>query len=253
MGVREEILTAARALTLAGNSPFAPVAVINKARSFGCTYPDTTIRTFIVGPMCINSPNNHATQYGDLRRVGRGLYRLTETGEAAADKLTVQSPANPDPAAPKVLETQQGPHHRDWSWEGNVQARLVQHLTADGWNIIRVADTESRERGIDVRARRGSITMFAEVKGFPSSDYLRGPQQGTPKPTNVNVQARHYFADALLTVLLMRADHQDARILMVLPEFATYRNLSTRTASTLDCVGIEIWFVAADGAVTERQ
>jgi hypothetical protein len=32
---------------------FSPTQIIAEARSLGTTYPDTTLRTFIVGPMCV--------------------------------------------------------------------------------------------------------------------------------------------------------------------------------------------------------
>ncbi len=76
MGARDDLLGAALSLEEQGRSPFTPAELISEARSAGSTYPDTTLRTFIVGPMCRNSPNHHAAQYGDLERVARSQYRL---------------------------------------------------------------------------------------------------------------------------------------------------------------------------------
>ncbi len=91
----------------------------------------------------------------------------------------------------------------EWWWEGNVQAAVVRHLAAEGWDIHRVADTSSRERGVDIDAVRGPERLLVEVKGYPSDTYLRGPKEGRRKPTGAALQARHYFAGALLSGLLM--------------------------------------------------
>lgn len=73
---------------------FAPAQLITEARSAGSTYPDTTLRTFIVGPMCLNSPDHHAVQYDDLERVARGLLRLSKVRRRslAFDLRTLRQP-----------------------------------------------------------------------------------------------------------------------------------------------------------------
>lgn len=81
MGAREEIIAAARRLTDRGRSTFSPAELIAAAREQGCNYPDSTLRTFINGPMCINSPDHHSPQYRDLVRVARGSYRLANEEE----------------------------------------------------------------------------------------------------------------------------------------------------------------------------
>ncbi len=93
MGAREDLLDAARRLTQRGRSPFSPAELITEARAAGSNYPDTTLRTFIAGPMCLNSPDHHAVQYGDLLRVGHGSYRLA-THEDASDAV-VEPPEAP--------------------------------------------------------------------------------------------------------------------------------------------------------------
>lgn len=99
--------------------------------------------------MCLNSPDNHAVQYGDLTRVGRGLYRLARDGERGTVPIS-----RPDDV-PKAAEVVAAPHE-EWFWEGNVQAAVVRHIAAEGWDIRRVADTASRERGVDIEESRSS-------------------------------------------------------------------------------------------------
>jgi hypothetical protein len=116
----------------------------------GCAYPDTTLRTFIDGPMCLNSPDHHAAQYGDLARAGRALYRLAVGDDLAA---TEQQPPPPPSTADALVEAA-APAGAPWFWEGNVQAAVVHQLASDRWHIRRVADTAIRERGVDIEADR---------------------------------------------------------------------------------------------------
>lgn len=242
MGAREDLLGAAERLTGRGRTPFSPAELIEEARSGGSNYPDTTLRTFIVGPMCVNSPDNHAVQYGDLMRVGRGLYRLA--GDVERGTVTVTRRED----VPKAVEVVAAPHE-EWFWEGNVQAAVVRHLAADGWDIRRVADTASRERGVDIEAGRAGTQLLVEVKGYPSSTYASGERAGETRRTSAPLQARAYFSHALLAGVLLRADHDLARVALAFPDKETYLTLARRCAATLAAARIEIWLVTSDGAV----
>jgi hypothetical protein len=243
VGAREDLLGAAERLTERGRSPFSPAELIAEARSGGSNYPDSTLRTFIVGPMCVNSPDNHAVQYGDLFRVGRGLYRLA----AEAERGTIEIPERASAVAP-VARLVEAPHEA-WFWEGNVQATVVRHLASEGWHIRRVADTASRERGIDIEADRDGDRLLVEVKGYPASTYASGERAGETKRTSAPLQARAYFSHALLTGVLMRSDHDEAHVVIAFPEMETYATLARRTVGTLASAGIEVWLVAQDGQV----
>ena len=134
--------------------------------------------------------------------------------------------------------------------EGNVQAALVRHLANDGWRIRRVADTHSREHGVDIEADRGGVTLLIEVKGYPYATYLNGPSEGQKKHFGVGAQARTYFGNAVLTGLLMRSDNADARVVLVFPALETFRTLARRSAPPLFLAEIEVWLVSEDGQVT---
>ena len=82
----------------------------------------------------------------------------------------------------------------DWFWEGNVQAAVADYLVGDGWTIEQAADTASRARGIDLLASKDGRSLAVEVKGYPSTTYVRGEQQGMPKRTNPTNQAPKWFA-----------------------------------------------------------
>src|SRR5262249_53756162 len=124
-----------------------------------------------------------------------------------------------------------------------VQARLVAHLVRDGWSINRVADTASREQGIDVVASKGTRTLAMEVKGFPSRSYADPRKADQVKPTNPLTQARHWYAAAMLQAMLMRAQHPTYEIAVAFPDVPTYRTWHERTRGSLADLQVTTFFV----------
>jgi hypothetical protein len=124
-----------------------------------------------------------------------------------------------------VVELGERERSRPWSWEGNVQAAVVDFLVREGWSVLRQANTASKERGKDVKLERDGIALWVTVKGFPE------PTQRTRPYT----QAQHWFKDALFDVIRWREEDPAARIAVALPMMPTYRNLAARTT----------WFQAA--------
>lgn len=127
------------------------------------------------------------------------------------------------------------------------------HLVARGWTIISVADTATKEAGIDVLAERAVNRLAVEVKGYPSERYASGKRRGERKPTRPPVQARHWYAGALLTTMLTRGSHPDWTLALALPDFPTYRSLLERTASSLRALDVDIYLVSEDGRVTRSE
>ncbi|MFC4854599.1 hypothetical protein [Actinophytocola glycyrrhizae] len=137
----------------------------------------------------------------------------------------------------------------DWFWEGNVQAAMVRHLSAQGAVIRSVADTASKARGTDIVASLDGRVLHVEVKGWPSATYADSRRADEVKKTPPTMQATHWFAGAVLSALRSRGRHPTDRVLIVFPDFPRYRNLSDETAATLRTIGIETWFVEESGAV----
>ncbi len=84
-----------------------------------------------------------------LFRIDHGQYRRWRPEDyvrigAAPPSLPGVRPATPDVVAPAGTA---GDARADWFWEGNVQAALIGHLAATGWQIRQVADTRSRSTG----------------------------------------------------------------------------------------------------------
>lgn len=76
-GARYEILQAIRAvLARSGDTSFTVAQVIAEMTRRDTGYPKSTISTMITAHMCRNAPDNAATTYDDLERIGRGIYRL---------------------------------------------------------------------------------------------------------------------------------------------------------------------------------
>ena len=239
MTVRQDVLDAARRLTTRGIDPFSPAQIVAEALSAGSVYAERSLRTHVVSYMCSNGTGEHSGRWHDLVRVGRGRYQLASTVGDGPATPPADTPANAPTTDPQA----------DWYWEGNLQATVVRHLVRGGWDIVRFADTAAREHGIDIEARRNDERLAVEVKGFPSRHYVRGPKQGQPKPTSPTVQARHWFANALLSAMVLIGDDYERRTVIALPDASTYRSLSERTAYPRAASKIEVWLVTRGGEV----
>lgn len=237
MTARTEVLRAARTLHGRGRTVFSIGELVQQAREQGAASADRTLRTHIVAYMCANTDTPSGGRWPDLVRVDRGMYRLNEAAGAAAVQPTHTVAVAPADST----------GDRPWDWEGSVQARLVDHLRDAGWTIVSAADTESQEQGVDVHAVRDGVDLLIEVKGFPSRTYVRGPKRGQPKPTQPAIQARHWFAGALLSAVLLRDAHPNSRVGMCFPDAGTYRRLVERTHVSLNKLSIEVWWVDASG------
>jgi hypothetical protein len=136
----------------------------------------------------------------------------------------------------------------EWAWEGNVQSRMATHLAQTGWSIIRVADTAQRERGVDIIAERGGQRLLVEAKGWPSTTYARGERAGQPKPTQPALQATHWFAEGLAT-LIRRGGEPGTRLALALPDMPRYRTLLGEVGWALERLDIRVYLVIAEGVV----
>ena len=130
--------------------------------------------------MCADAPVHHANHTDDLQRIGRGLYRRASSDDGltqerskanrAADQRSSQPTTQPVPSRGDPLT--------EWHWEGNVQSAMVAHLAMTGWSVLSVANTATKERGVDIIAATNGHRILVEVKGYPSKLYVRGSRQG---------------------------------------------------------------------------
>lgn len=138
----------------------------------------------------------------------------------------------------------------EWHTEANVQAAVVASLAAAGWRVLSVANTATKERGIDVVATSGGTTAGVEVKGYPSRNYADPARAGETKRTAPSTQAGHWFAQAVLAAMRLRGKQPEWRSIIALPDFSRYRDLYADTVGSLNAATIEIWWVQEDGTVS---
>lgn len=103
-------------------------------------------------------------------------------------------------------------------------------LAAAGWRILSVADTATREHGIDIVASRGDETVGVEVTGYPSRTYADPARAADTKRTHPSTQAGHWFAQALLAAMRLRGRRPGVRSVIALPDFPRFRSLYGETS-----------------------
>ena len=132
--------------------------------------------------------------------------------------------------------------NQPWYWEGKVQARLISWLQDNGYIIIGTADTKSRSKGVDIKAKDSQgRTLWISVKGYPE----------TNKP---HTPARHYFASAVFDMIMYWSESNSVNLAIGLPAgFATYENLVKKVARfRKEIFPFDIYWVSEDGSVRKE-
>ncbi len=125
----------------------------------------------------------------------------------------------------------------DWFWEGNVQAKVVGYLVKNGYDIRSVSDTASRAPGKDIVAiTPDGNELWISVKGYPEK--------------SPNVQARHWFSQAVFDLVLYRGEGPNVKLALALPDgFVTYLNLLPRINWLKQTTPFQVFWVSEDGKV----
>ena len=118
----------------------------------------------------------------------------------------------------------------------------------DGYSV-KAVDAALKERGPDIIATKSTETLLVEVKGWPALLIADGPRRGQAKKAPANLQAKHWFGDALLTLVIAKTNHPDYLLILGVPDFQRYRDLAKLTQRSFDLLGFEIWFVNEKGIV----
>jgi hypothetical protein len=166
------------------------------------------------------------------------LQRLGFSTLAGGTSVTGREPVPTRMAAPG------GP---EWAWEGDVQNFFVAFLGRHGWTILGMADTATKQRGVDILAGKGDRLLGAEVKGWPSKGYADVRRAHEAKRTQPTTQAVHWFSQALLKAMMLLDSHPDHESLMVLPDYPRYRDLGRRTRTGRAAANVHIAFVQRNG------
>ncbi|GAA1157843.1 hypothetical protein GCM10009630_65030 [Kribbella jejuensis] len=176
-----------------------------------------------------------------------GLIVRDSSSGVILNRLRSAAPAAPGGHAPEPSTEQASGPARGWPHESAVQGALVGWLARDGWRILRVADTETQERGTDVIAERNGTRLLVEVKGYPGTTYARGAKAGQAKPTPPTLQASHWLAAALLKAMRMRGADTDARVAVAMPDYPRYRSILSEIEASLRGAGVEVWLLSERG------
>jgi hypothetical protein len=120
-------------------------------------------------------------------------------------------------------------YENEWFEEGNVPRRIKKFLQ-EGSYIITRFNSDKRSRGPDIVCEKDAQQMVIEVKGYPWDRYAKdiprwGIKKGDPKPTPPNLQAKHWFAQALLTLLIEKQKGKWHLLGLGLPKFEIYQGL----------------------------
>ena len=234
---RDAVLAAVSALTTrSGGEPVSVAEIVAEVARGGSRHAESTVRTHIAAHMCVNAAK--PPQWPDLRRVGRGLY------------VPVESPLVPvvESGGAGLAQTPFPPAEgRSWPWEGAVQAVFAEHLVENGWVITGMADTATKQQGVDLLAAKNERRLGAEVKGWPSTGYSDPRRAGEVKPTQPTNQAGHWFSQAVVKGLMLLDSHPGLESLVVVPDYPRYRDLGARTRTGRTRANVHVVFVAESG------
>ena len=118
-------------------------------------------------------------------------------------------------------------YEREWFEEQNISKVIRNYLDTNNYHIIKYNENK-RARGYDIIAEKDGRKLIVEVKGFPSDKYVRGPKKGQKKPTSPNLQAKHWFSEALLSLIIAKSENPEISISLGLPNIAKYKELLSK-------------------------
>lgn len=169
------------------------------------------------------------------RCVGCGKIKITSSlnhSVSSTEKILTETTTNgPKLSVKNVI--------RPWYWEGNIQATLASYLAKEGYKIMAIANTASRENGKDIEAiMPDGKKLWISVKGWPEKSQ--------------NTQARHWFSQGMFDIILYRNESKDVELALAFPNsegFPTYRNLAKRIKWFKDLAKFKIFWVSDNGTI----
>jgi MarR family len=216
------------------------------------TVADDVLRALRARPAGMTDAEIAAILHKNHPQVNQVCRRLADQGllvrDGSAGGIINKARDGASPVQVPAARTEASVAPAGWGWEGNIQARVATYLATSGWSIIRVADTAQRERGADIIAEKDGQRLIVEAKGWPGTTYSRGERAGQPKPTAPTLQATHWFAEGL-TTLIRRGPEAGSRLALALPDMARYRTLLAEAGWALDRLEITVFLVTAEGTV----
>jgi hypothetical protein len=131
------------------------------------------------------------------------------------------------------------PSQELWFWEGNVQSKVVNYLASQNYQIRSVADTATRQQGIDIIAEKAGMILWVSAKGFP---------KGTDK-TQPSTQAGHWFKQAIFDIIDYRGRDKNASLALAFPDFPRYHSLAQKISWFKPVADFKYFWVRENGEV----
>lgn len=97
-------------------------------------------------------------------------------------------------------------------------------LVQRGHEITKFCE-DKKERGHDIESIKDGKKVIMEVKGYSSDKYVSGPKKGKKKRTDPKLQAKHWFGEALLSLLIAKSKNPSYKIAVGLTKFRVYEKL----------------------------
>jgi hypothetical protein len=132
------------------------------------------------------------------------------------------------------------PKYEYWFWEGNIQSKVIDYLTALGHTIHSFADTASHQKGIDIVAEKDGKPLWVSVKGYPP---------GTKK-TKPGLQAGHWFVHAIFDIIEYRERDKSVLLAIALPDYPRYHSLAQKISWLKPVANFAYFWVKENGEVT---
>ncbi len=138
----------------------------------------------------------------------------------------------------------------EWFEETNIGIVIRDYLIKNGHKIIKFNE-DKKQKGHDMITIKEGIKTVVEFKGYPSDKYVSGVNKGKKKPTSPNLQAKHWFSEALLSLILAKCNDWDIVIAMGLPKFRKYEELVKKIEPLREKIGLKCYLVSNTGKVEE--
>lgn len=137
----------------------------------------------------------------------------------------------------------------EWFEETNISRKIRDFLVQHGYEITKFCE-DKKERGHDIESIKEGKKIIMEVKGYPSDKYVSGPKKGKKKRTDPKLQAKHWFGEALLSLLMPKSKNPESKIIIGLPKFKVYERLLEKVKFVMEKLEFGYVLVDENGDVT---
>jgi len=142
-------------------------------------------------------------------------------------------------------------YENEWFEETNVSIKIKEYLEKNNHEIIKF-NLDKWQKGHDIVTMKNDKKNIVEVKGYPSDKYVYGIKKGKKKPTHPNLQAKHWFSEALLSLLLAKCvDWNNIEIGLGIPKIHKYEELVQKIDPLRKRIGIKCYFIDETGKIED--